>query len=90
MSAGGDISKRNMHGATPLHSAAYGGSLDAVKWLLGKGLKCDCRDYSGYIAEDMAQAEGHDEVVEALRAIRCTESGKQHSEPAHVADTDDN
>ena len=67
-----------MHGATLLHTAAYGGHEDAVKWLLSKGLDSKTRDLSGYLPEEMAEADGHDRVRDILRAAR---SGTPAEEP---------
>ncbi|KAK0248849.1 hypothetical protein B0A54_12768 [Friedmanniomyces endolithicus] len=54
---------------TPLHDAATGGDLDAVRFLIAKGSDPTNKDSLGKLAIEKAHKHGHDSVVLYLRAL---------------------
>ena len=54
-------------GRTALMRAAYGGDIDTVKTLVGRGANVDARDISDATALTMAIAGGRDEIVQLLK-----------------------
>jgi ankyrin repeat protein len=60
--------KDSEYGGTPLHFAAYGGSLNIVKFLLANEADIDVGNNRGWTALFYAAGEGHLDVVEFLIA----------------------
>ncbi|KAK9806386.1 hypothetical protein WJX72_012404 [[Myrmecia] bisecta] len=67
--------KDDMLGAMPLHYAAENGHVEAVKWLVGKGVEVTAADSTGVTALHLACIKGNSAVVEFLLDHGCgTES----------------
>ncbi len=60
-------------GRTALMRAAYDGDTDTVRTLLGKGANVNARDLWDVTALTMANARGHDEIVQLLREAEAKE-----------------
>jgi hypothetical protein len=65
--AGADIDTKNQSGYTPLMRAAGQGSLDAVKWLLDRGVDWRTTEPRGRTARDIAANHAQGEVAETLQ-----------------------
>lgn len=66
--AGIPVDVRDDQGHTPLMFAAYNGLNQVVRALLEAGANPDIRDSRGRTAEDIARAQGHDDVAQTLVA----------------------
>lgn len=60
------VSAVNERGSTPLHSAAFGGHLEVVEFLLEKGAEIEAANGGGFTPLHLATFAGHREVVELL------------------------
>ena len=60
------VSAVNERGSTPLHSAAFGGHLEVVEFLLEKGAEIEAVNGGGFTPLHLATFAGHREVVELL------------------------
>ncbi|XP_042873327.1 ankyrin-2-like isoform X2 [Penaeus japonicus] len=60
------LGSSNRDGKSALHLAAEYGNLDAVRWLVLRGLDVSLRDHSGWTCLQYAKDEGHKKVVEFL------------------------
>ncbi len=57
------INTRDSHRRTPLMIAAASGNLHGVRLLIKHGAQIGLRDEAGHTAEDMARAQGHEELA---------------------------
>ncbi|HSG29250.1 MAG TPA: ankyrin repeat domain-containing protein, partial [Candidatus Krumholzibacterium sp.] len=60
------IGERNDEGETPLLYAAYGGSLEVVKYLVSRGMGVDIPAFTGETPLHYAAYAGHEDVVRTL------------------------
>jgi cytohesin len=68
LAAGADPNVQTQpQGYTSLHSASWGGHLDAVKILWKFGARKDLKNYRNESPEDTADRQGHVQVVDTLR-----------------------
>ena len=51
---------------TPLHTAAYKGNTEIVRYLLNKGANANALNTSGYTPLMLAQRSGHKEIMDLL------------------------
>jgi len=63
---GADPNATREDGTTPLHLAASAGKRRVVVYLLLSGARADARDKEGRSARDLAQANGHERIVELI------------------------
>ena len=68
INASADLGARNMLGGTPLHSAAEGNAVGALKQLLDAGCDPKTLDYDGWTAQQTADFHDYDEFTECVRA----------------------
>ncbi|GJJ13200.1 hypothetical protein Clacol_007451 [Clathrus columnatus] len=61
-----DINAKDEYGYTPLHLAADRGYKDIVAILLNKGADISIRDPDDYLARELTELAGHDEIKEML------------------------
>ena len=66
ISVGADIHAKNNWGYTPLHEAAWTGTLETVKILIAAGADIDVKDEFSETPLDVAVRNGHTEVAEYL------------------------
>jgi ankyrin repeat protein len=64
--AGGELSRPDANGQTPLHRAASEGHPAAGRFLLARGARVDVRDAQGQTPLHLAAGEGHVELIELL------------------------
>lgn len=64
LAKGADVNARRNAGDTPLHHAAYGGHLEAIKALLRAGADVNAQKGDGITPLLMAAAKEREEVVE--------------------------
>ena len=67
---GAHVNAKQMGGYTPLHQAASAGKTAAAEMLLAAGADASLRCDQGRTAADYAEAKGHTELVERLRAAK--------------------
>ena len=68
-----DLEAANQNGATPLHVAAWVGSLRAIELLVAKGAKLQSRRSDGLTPMLEAQGSQHPEAADLLRRLGATE-----------------
>ncbi|KAJ7125673.1 ankyrin repeat-containing domain protein [Mycena crocata] len=66
--AGVDLNARDAFGYTPLHLAADRGHFSVVKFLLERGADRTIKDEDDLCAAELAQAAGHDRIVQLLES----------------------
>ncbi|KAK7954984.1 hypothetical protein PG988_015678 [Apiospora saccharicola] len=72
---GANVNGRDYKGHTPLHDAARTGNLSATRALLrAPGIRVSAGNESGLTPLDFARVDGHEGVVEALKAHGATHS----------------
>ena len=64
-----DLHAATADGCTPLHLAAIGGHLEAVQWLVSKGVDVNALTADGLSARALASLSGHQAVVEYLATL---------------------
>src|SRR5438046_946071 len=66
--AGADVNATERGGVTSLHAAAESGDRELARLLLARGADPSTVDEQGRRPADLAEANGHDELAEELRA----------------------
>jgi ankyrin repeat protein len=65
---GANVNATDMEGRTPLHDAAAWRRIHTVKLLLDRGADATLRDRNGQTAEDIARADGGQQLAELIRS----------------------
>jgi hypothetical protein len=65
---GCDINRANKDGTTALHVVAQRGDLKLADFLFGYEANLDARDNQGRTPADLALAQGHENIADAIRA----------------------
>ncbi|KAG0464103.1 hypothetical protein HPP92_020172 [Vanilla planifolia] len=67
---GGDVTLPRSDGSTALHLAVCEGNVNMVRFLLAKGADVEKRDVHGWTPRDLAEQQGHQEIVALFDAKR--------------------
>ncbi|OMO80661.1 hypothetical protein COLO4_23989 [Corchorus olitorius] len=64
---GGDVRQPKSNGTRAIHAAICEGNVEMVKFLLEEGADIDAKDAHGWTARDMADQQGHEEILALLQ-----------------------
>lgn len=87
ITAGHDKEARDNHGNTPLHIAAYKGSIDIIKILIAAGVDKNSENLDGCTPLHMAVTKEQLEVIKILIAVDANKEAVAHNgfTPLHLA-----
>ncbi|OMP01238.1 hypothetical protein CCACVL1_03133 [Corchorus capsularis] len=73
---GGDVRQPKSNGTCAIHTAICEGNVEMVKFLLEEGVDIDTKDAHGWTARDLADQQGHEEILALLQNVKKSSATK--------------